>query len=185
MSSEAKSSKATVNLFIDQEVLAELRKEAASSGVSLNSKINSILNKYVNFYRRTEETEHLSVEPRQWAVFLEMMDEKKPIEAMKSDGNANNIIAYFKHNNIPLTTDSLIKTVFENVAQWTGMCNKFRQYIDDQGYRHLIFDHRYGIKWSRIVSDVFSDLIKDTLGFPSEVSLLHNTFEIKILEREI
>lgn len=143
------------------------------------------MNKYVNFYRRTEETEHLVVAPRQWSIFLEMMDEKKTIEAMKSDGNANNIIAYFKHNNITLTTDSLIKTVFENVAQWTGMCNKIRQYIDDQGYRHLIFDHRFGIKWSRIVSGVFTDLIKEALHLPTEVSILPNTFEIKIMKREI
>ncbi len=71
---EAKSSKATVNLFIDQNVLTNLKEEANSKGISLNSKINTILNKYVNFYRRTEETEHLIVAPRQWAVFLDMMD---------------------------------------------------------------------------------------------------------------
>lgn len=183
-SKELKGAKHTVNLFIDQDVLTELRKEADSKGLSLNAKINAILSKYVNFYRRTEETEHLIVAPRQWSVFLEMMDEKRTIEGMKADG-ANNIIAHFKHNNIPLTIDSLVRTALQNIAMWTGMINKFRQYFDDQGYRHLVFDHRYGIKWSRIVSDVFRDLIKEALNLSTEATILPRTIEIKIMEKEV
>jgi hypothetical protein len=103
---------------------------------------------------------------------------------MKSDGSANNVIAYFKHNNIPITKESWIGNMFENVALWTGMVNLFRQYIVDQGYRHLIFDHRYGIKWSRIVCTVFRDLLEEILKLRTESTILPRTFEIKIMERE-
>lgn len=178
-----KVKKTTVNLFIEQGIIDELREESKTESISLNAKINMILKKYVNFFRRAEEVHALFIEPRQWIAFLQMLDENKTTEIMKSD--AHSIIAYLKHNKIPVTKENMIKYCFQTLALWTGVCTVFREHVDNQGYRHLIFDHRYGIKWSRIVSDVFSDLIKDTLGFPSEVSLLPNTFEIKMLEREI
>ena len=121
---------------------------------------------------------------RQWEVFLEMLDANKTIEIMENDGVAA-IVAHLKHYKLPLTKDILIKIAFENIAIFTGMCSNFRQYVDDQGYRHLILDHEYNMKWSRIASKVLSDLISVTLHIPTEVSILPNTFEIKIMEREI
>jgi hypothetical protein len=44
------------------------------------------------------------------------------------------------------------------------MCYKFIEYVDEQGYTHLIFDHEFNIKWSRTVSNVFMDLIWVALG---------------------
>jgi predicted DNA binding CopG/RHH family protein len=37
------SKKATVNLFIDENVIGELKKEADYHGISLNAKVSSIL----------------------------------------------------------------------------------------------------------------------------------------------
>jgi predicted HicB family RNase H-like nuclease len=51
------SKKATVNLFIDENVIGELKKEADYHGISLNAKVSSILTKHVNFYRHAEALE--------------------------------------------------------------------------------------------------------------------------------
>jgi hypothetical protein len=83
-----------------------------------------------------------------------------------------------------MTKDSLIKLAFENISLWSGMCCKFSQYVDEQGYRRLIFDHEFNIKWSRIVSSVFSDLIQEALEIPTEVTIFPNTFEIKFKVKE-
>lgn len=131
-----------------------------------------------------EDLRALIIVPRQWMVFLDMLDESRIEEVMKKDGN-NSMIAHFKHNKIPITKDSLIKNVFENISIWTGMCCKFNQYVDERGYRHLIFDHEFNLKWSRIVSNVFIDLIWIALRIPTEVSLLPNTIELILMEREI
>jgi hypothetical protein len=180
----AKAKKTTVNLFIDEDVIEQIRNESIIKEVSLNARINTILAKYTNFYRRIEELRALIIVPRQWLVFLDMLDENKTIETMKHDGNAS-MIAHFKHNKIPITKDALIKLAFEKLSLWTGMCCKFNQYVDELEYRHLIFDHEFNIKWSRIASSVFSDLIRVALQLPTEVSIRPNTFEIKIMEREI
>ncbi len=100
-----KTTKSTVNLFVDSGILDELKEEAKSKGVSLNAEINAILNKYVNFFRRAEEIHALIIEPRQWMVFLEMLDENKTAEIMKNDGNPA-VVAYLKHNKIPITKEN-------------------------------------------------------------------------------
>lgn len=178
-----KVKKSTVNLFVDQGIIDELGEESKTEGISLNAKINTILNKYVNFFRRAEEVNALFIEPRQWIRFLQILDENKTAEIMKTD--ADSIIAYLKHNKIPVTKENMIKYCFQTLALWTGVCTVFRDYVDNQGYRHLIFDHMFNTKWSRIASSVFSDLIRKTLEISTEVSILPNTFEIKLMEREI
>jgi hypothetical protein len=89
-----KVKKTTVNLFIDQEVLEQIRDYSIRNGVSLNAKINTILAKYTNYFHRVEELRYVIIVPRQWTVFLDMLDEYKTIEFMKHDGNAS-MIAHF------------------------------------------------------------------------------------------
>ena len=49
------SKKLTVTFAIDEKILNELRNDAEFNGISLNSKINNILTKYVTFYKHAEE----------------------------------------------------------------------------------------------------------------------------------
>jgi hypothetical protein len=146
--------KITINLFIEEDVINKIRRDAEEYGVSLNARINGILTKYINFYKRAEEYGAAVIVSTQFAVFIELMDEEKAVDIMQTDGTAT-MIAYFQHNNIPITLDSIIQVAFANVAIASGVCTKFSQHTDEEGYRCLVFDHRYGIKWSRIISKVF------------------------------
>lgn len=130
-----------------------------------------------------EDIKALIIEPTQWMGFLEMLDENKTAEIMKTDARGT-IVAFLKHNNIPVIKENVIKYCFQSLALWTGVCTTFRQYVDEQGYTHLVFDHPFNLKWSRIVAEVFSDLITVVLNIPTEAWILPNTVEIKLLERD-
>jgi hypothetical protein len=174
--------KVTVNLFIEEDVVNSLRKDALNKGISLNAWINAILSKYVYFYKRAEEYESCIITSRQFSVFLESMDEDSAAEIMSSDGTAA-IASYMQHHNMPITLENVIEFTFEKMVLATGVCTKFSQHIDQDGFRVLVFDHRYGIKWSRIISKVFSYLLEKTCGLSKSPSLLPNTVSLKVLQK--
>ena len=174
--------KTTVNLSRDTDTFEALKKDAQDKKASLNAAINGILTKYVNFYKRAEEYGSAVIVSTQFAVFIELMDEEKTAEIMSRDGTAT-MIAYFQHNNIPITLDSIIDIAFATVSIASGVCTKFSQHRDEEGYRCLVFDHRYGIKWSRIVSKVFSYLLKATCNVDTSVNVLPQTISLRILQR--
>jgi hypothetical protein len=67
----------TVNLFIEEGIVNSLRQDAQDKRVSLNARINEILSKYINFYKRAEEYGSAVIVSTQFAVFIELMDEEK------------------------------------------------------------------------------------------------------------
>jgi len=176
--------KASITLSIDEFIIDSLRKDAKSKGLSLNARINEVLSKYINCYKRAEEFESCIVTSRTFSVFLEMLDEDRTVDIMKTEGT-DSFISYLQHNNIPQTPESVIALAFENIAINTGVCTKCTQYTDQEGFRTIVFDHKYGIKWSRIVSKVFSSLLEKTCNIHTSVNLLPNTFSMKIRERDI
>lgn len=177
------SKKVTVNLLIDESIVDTLRKDAKSNGLSLNARVNGILAKYINFFQRTEEFEACIVTSRQFAAFLEMFDEDRAVEIMKKDGTEANV-AYLHHHNIPVTLDSIMDVCFANLTPAAGVITKFSHYVDENGFRCLVFDHRYGIKWSRIISKVFSYVLEQTCNIHASVDLLPNTIIMKITRNE-
>lgn len=80
------SKKATVNLFIDENVIGELKKEADYHGISLNAKVSSILTKHSNFYRHAEALEAVTWSLKVFSSFLELMDEDRVIEILTDYG---------------------------------------------------------------------------------------------------
>jgi hypothetical protein len=181
--SKSDHKKITVYLSLDEHIVNSLRNDAKVKGLSLNARINGILGKYINCYQRAEDYESCIIPSRQFSGFLEMLDEARTAEIMKYDG-INDVLSFFRHRNIPITLESIIKFAFENIAVSTGACYKFSQHIDD-GSRTLVFDHRYGMKWSRIISNVFSSMLQETCNVHTSVNILPNSVLIKILEKDI
>lgn len=62
--------KTTVNLFIDEGVIDDLKEESKAKGISLNAKINMILAKYANFYRRRKRLTRYSSHQGNGLCFL-------------------------------------------------------------------------------------------------------------------
>lgn len=69
--------KTTVNLFVEGQVLDELKDDSSSRGLSLNANINRILMKYVRFHRRVEDLQCVHITGNDFKFFLDNVDENK------------------------------------------------------------------------------------------------------------
>jgi hypothetical protein len=113
---------------------------------------------------------------------LEIMDEAKLTEIMKTYGNAN-VLSVFSNLGLPPTLSGLIKYHFTRSILWSGPYNAFNYYIDNEGYPCLVFEHKFGIKWSRILAETASETIRLILGCPTEKKVMPSTLVIRIMDR--
>jgi hypothetical protein len=74
-SSSKKCKKSNITLAIDTEVVDMLKGVAEGEGLSINSKINSILWRYIIFYRYVEQDGSLVIPSRSVNFFIENIDE--------------------------------------------------------------------------------------------------------------
>lgn len=107
--------KTTVNLFVESNILEAIRKEAQQKGISLNSRINSILTKYIQLYKRGEEIDDICIVPKKYFQFI--------VDYVDVDLNATKVAdvllvwipVLFNDLNIPFTLENFIKYAIEQV----------------------------------------------------------------------
>jgi hypothetical protein len=75
-----KGKKSNITLAIDTEIVDMLKGMAESEGLSINSKINSILWKYIIFYKYVEQDSSFVIPSRSVNFFIENIDEEKWIQ---------------------------------------------------------------------------------------------------------
>jgi hypothetical protein len=85
--------KSNITLAIDTEILNMLKNIAEGEGLSINSKINSILWKYITFYKYVEQDSSLVIPSRSVHFFIENIDEDKWIEEYSD--MLNEIVPFF------------------------------------------------------------------------------------------
>lgn len=182
-SSTASSKKTTVTLAIDDSIVKELRKEAERDRSSVNSRVNSILEKYVSFYKYVELLGSVIIPQTQYQQMLEIMDEAKLTEIMKTYGNAN-VQSVFSNLGVAPTLSDLIRYHFTRTILWSGPYNAFNYYIDEEGYPCLVFEHKFGIKWSRIIAETVAEMIRVILGYPTQKKVFPSTCVVRIMDRD-
>lgn len=175
------NNKSNITLSVDAQILKEVQGEAKMEGVRANAKINTIFTKHVLFYRYSELQEMMIIPPKIFTAMFEMIDEDKMIYLLNNVA-IDTMPSVFAHSNIDPTIDNLIKYCFEGIFVWGGMCSSFRHYVDEHGYRCLVLEHKYGIKWSNILAITFSDFIKIHLNLDSEYKVMPSTVIIKVLK---
>ena len=79
-SSPRKIKKSNITLAIDTEIVDMQKGMAESEGLSINSKINSILWKYMIFYKYVDQDNSLVIPSRSVNFFIENIDEEKWIK---------------------------------------------------------------------------------------------------------
>ncbi len=178
------SKKTTVNLAIDARLIQELKKEASSQNLSLNAKINSVLSMHVDFYRINTDFGCVIHDPKVFLSLLDLIDdENKIVEIFWNEGGST-VLSYFNHKNIPLTKENIIEHICERIGLWTGHYSFFSHYTDSEGYTCLVFDHKFGIKWSRILARLHSKSFEHWLGLNTLTNITSKTVVLKILEKE-
>jgi hypothetical protein len=79
-SSSAKNKKSNITLAKDAEILDILKNMAESEGLSINSKINSVLWKYITFNKYVEQDCSLIIPSRSVNFFIQNIDQEKWIQ---------------------------------------------------------------------------------------------------------
>jgi len=153
------NNKSNVTLSVDTPIFEEIKKDSENQAISVNAKINTILTKHVLFYKHLEDQEGVSIPKKYFDALIELLEENKHIELLTSV-SVETMQAVYVHDNVPFTIDGLIKHHFEKVALWAGAYRRFRHYVDKEGYICLVFEHKFGIKWSRVLGQVFVILLK-------------------------
>jgi hypothetical protein len=177
--------KTTITFTIDDDVLEELRIDAErEGGHSLNSKINNILLKHVSFYRFLEQQQSIVIPNKSFKIILDNIDESKLLEEFKSvvfDIIPSDLLEL----RAKLSIENWIKYVCESTLLYAGAFQKFNYHIDEENRLHLIFRHSHGIKWSRILSSVFTQQMESLLGLNTTATILPSSVALKTVEKNI
>jgi hypothetical protein len=175
--------KSNITLAIDTEIQNILKNMAEGEGLSINSKINSILWKYVSFYKYVEQDSSLIIPSRSVNFFIENIDEEKWIQEY-SDTLEEIVPFFFLELKAEQTLENILKVVFDRLLAYGGSYKGYSSHVDNDGYLNLVFRHEYGIKWSRILSTVYTRFIERTLNQPAyTLNVAEKWFAIRLSER--
>lgn len=177
------SRKTTVNLFLESDILDEIRKEAKQRGISLNSRINSILTKYIQFYKRAEEVDDTCVIPKKYFQFVtDSINEEDNISQV-AEMHRLWVPAYLHDLNVPLTIENFVEYASRQVGINSRVIDNVTYHVNEEGNRILVYTHRFGLKWSRVLSSALAIFIEELFRYRTECSIYPGSFVIKILER--
>jgi len=175
-----KSRKYNVTLSIDGEIIDILKSMSESEGLSINSKISSILWKYINFHKYVEQDGSLIIPSRSVNFFIENIDEEKWIQEY-IDTLEEIVPFFFLEMKIIQTLENTLKVVFDRLLLYGGSYKGYSCHEDNNGNLNLVFRHEYNLKWSRILSAVYSGFIEKTLGYSAyPINISEKWFAIKI-----
>jgi hypothetical protein len=177
-----RNKKPNVTIITDAKTLDEVKTWAKSRGLSMNALINDMLTKNTFFFKYVEEHECMIIPSTIYKNVIDLLPEKTLTDLVYRTSHEM-VQSIFAHNNIMYTIDNMIRFYFDSVGMWSGLYNTFKNY-NDMGTTHLIFEHKYDIKWSRIILSVISDMMEEMLNMsPSKKKILPNTVILQIEER--
>jgi len=170
-------------LAIDTGIHDKLKNIAEAEGLSINSRINSILGKYISFYKYVEQDSSLIVPFRSVDFFIENIDEDRWIDEYGK--MLEEIVPFFfLELKTAQTLDTTLKIVFDRLLACGGSYKGSSCHMDKDGNMNLVFQHEYGMKWSRILSAVYTRFIQRTLNQPAyPLKLAETWFAIRLSDR--
>ena len=175
------NNKANLTLSIDSRLLDEIKEDSDLQGVSINSKVNAILTKYMSFYKISEELECSIIPSKLWSSMLDLMDGAKLLNILNNEC-VDVTYSMFLNNNVQTTLDSFIKNYCQEIGLWCGMYSSFRKF-NEKDQVTLVFEHRFGSKWSKILGEVLINIIRTMLNYSAEVQILPNIVRIIVQEK--
>src|SRR6185312_13053439 len=172
--------KSNLALSINTDILDAITKIANMSGTSTNLKINSILEKYVLFYRFIEITKDAVIPPALAVPIMNLIGEQEMTKIMSKTVD-DVITSLFMHSNIPFTTDNVIEFFIKGPMKWGGTYSSIDQFRDNEGCLNIILEHKKDLLWSKIMATGICNLIKKT-GDSVDYTASSNSVTVKILK---
>jgi len=176
--------KTNITLSIDSNVADQLRDDAAKESKSLNSWINELLTRHHIFYKHYESLEGVGIPG---VIFKEMIDVVDEKQMMRWLHKANNEIwpAIMVKDNIPTDIVRFVDYSFGNIARMAGLFATFRHHIDNDSYLCLVFTHKFGLKWSKMIADVFSESLANLFRIEVQHRVTQNTVLLRIPKEDL
>ncbi|HUL51717.1 MAG TPA: hypothetical protein VLT10_00420 [Verrucomicrobiae bacterium] len=178
---QSRAKKPNITITAEDKILNELKAWSQSRGLSMNSLINEILAKNTSFFKYVEAHECMIIPSTIFSHIIKLLPDKA-LTDLSNQSTHEIIQSIFAHNNIPYTMESMIRFYFEGIGLWSGMYTIFKHYTD-MGIINLVFEHKYGIKWSKVLSHTVSDLIEKMLNQSSTSKIHPNTVIVQVKEK--
>jgi hypothetical protein len=152
---------------LTQELDSLLRGDAEAGGMTVNSLINRIMTKYVEWDRHIEKFRFISIADETFRSILEEVDDSK-VEQIATDMGSKMpkavTLFWFKRLNL----DTVLKTI-SNYGKYSGLhTNEIRF---DEGECIITFHHELGRKWSMFLKNLISQYIKTGLGIVPQTEI--------------
>lgn len=173
--------KVNITLLVSNDIARELKEDAKKHGVSVNARANEVLKRYFTVYKHIENYDCICIPAFLYQQMLEPMDEELGVGWLNVAVNElwPSIMA---RDNVPQTLENFINYAFGNLALIGGLYSSFKRYNDAEGNLCLLFEHKFGPKWSRMLSQAFSSVLTNTYKVRVERTMMPRTFVLRILD---
>lgn len=151
--------------------------------MSVNALINSILKRYVTYYKHIERKGKVVIPNKSFQFMLNNIEEDMILESIKK--NELDILTLFVSKRIPITFDNFIVYALEGAGLMGGFLHHYAVYKDEQGYTSMLLEHNYDVKWSRIVGNAYSDVLKKMFHYNTQCAFFPDSVIIRILEKHV
>jgi len=182
--SKPQPSRTTITFSLENEVIKSIEKEASQKGVSLNSMVNAVLSKHVNFYQFGSELK-LQLIPKSSFLFYinHVEDEEHALHV--EEHLIETIQILFYERNIPLTLKNVIDIFLNGIAISSGAIDSINYYVDEEGCTIILVKHSYNFKWSNTNCYAFKRLFERLFQYHVKYEALSNSYVIKIIDKNI
>jgi hypothetical protein len=89
-----------------------------------------------------------------WKDMVEKIDEEYLLNSFDASGKI--VASILARNDIALTLDSFIEFILYGTVVYSGSVSHFHHYKDGSDDTILVFEHPFGIKWSKILGKSIS-----------------------------
>jgi len=166
-----------------EDILEHLRDEAKGKNISVNSLINSLLEKHLFYYKLIEKKGMVVIPRRNFQFMLDNLEESFLKESIKrNEFDLNSLVISTKGQ---ITFDSFIKYFLDVIGLNGGFIRHYDIFVDHDGHTDIILEHGYDSKWSNILGSILSELLIDSLNYHTESVYRPKTITIKILEKKL
>ena len=164
---------------LSQELDDLLRKDAEENDLSINSLINKIMAKYIEWDRHIKKFRFVSVTSETLrAFFNEVGDEKLENIAKELGSDLTSAVSMLWSEKVDL--DAFLRMI-SLYSKYSGLfIREFR--ADERGYV-ITFHHKLGIKWSIFLKHFMSQSFKSALGIEPETFATANLAVISFRKR--
>lgn len=114
-----------------------------------------------------------------WKYIIDKLDDDSIYEALQS--TAKVAFAILSQNDIPLTINNFIDIIFNRAGLYWGTYSHFHHSNDDSENVSLVFEHQFGIKWSRAVGKAFCQFFNDQFGLRTELNASARNIKIIVI----